>query len=36
VNVAPLILDKRKIAEAHARICRAVNITEDRYVAEAK
>jgi S1-C subfamily serine protease len=36
VNVPPLILDRKRIAEAHARICRDMNIPEDRHVAEGK
>jgi S1-C subfamily serine protease len=36
VNEPPLVLEKRKIAEAHARICRNQNIREDRYVRESK
>ena len=36
VNVPPLVLERGKIAEAHARICKNLNITEDRYVEETK
>lgn len=36
INVPPLVLERGKIAEAHARICRNLNITEDRQVEEAK
>ncbi|MHC4730532.1 MAG: S1C family serine protease [Planctomycetota bacterium] len=32
VNVAPLILDKAKIAEVHEKICKRFGVTEDRYV----
>jgi len=34
VNAPPLILDREKIAAAHARICRALNVTEDRHLGE--
>ncbi len=36
VNVPPLVLEKGKIAEAHARICKNLNIPEDRHVKEPK
>jgi hypothetical protein len=36
VNVPPLVLEREKIAEAHARICGKLNITEDRHVKEAE
>ncbi len=36
INVPPLVLERGKIAEAHARICRNLNITEDRHVEEPK
>jgi hypothetical protein len=36
VNVPPLVLEKKKIPEAHARICGKLNITEDRHVKEPK
>jgi len=36
VNIPPLVLERRKIAEAHARICRNLNIAEDRHVEETK
>jgi len=32
VNVAPLILDKAKIAEVHEKICKLFGVTEDRHV----
>jgi len=32
VNVAPLILDKVKLAESHKKICEDYGITEDRHV----
>ena len=34
VNVAPLILDKAKIAEVHEKICKLFGVTEDRHVKE--
>jgi S1-C subfamily serine protease len=36
VNVPPLVLERGKIAEAHARICRKLRIPVDRHVKEAK
>lgn len=36
VNVPPIVLERGKIAEAHARICKNLNITEDRHVEETK
>jgi S1-C subfamily serine protease len=36
VNVPPLVLERGKIAEAHARICRDLNITDDRHVEEGR
>ncbi len=36
INVPPLVLERGKIGEAHARICRSLNIAEDRHVEEAK
>ncbi len=36
INIPPLVLERGKIAEAHARICRNLNIAEDRHVEEAK
>jgi S1-C subfamily serine protease len=36
VNVPPLVIERAKIAEAHARICRSLNIPVDRYVKEPK
>jgi len=36
VNVPPLVLDRQRIAEAHARICRKLNVTEDRHIEESK
>jgi len=32
VNVAPLILDKAKIAEVHEQLCKQFGVTEDRHV----
>ena len=36
VNVPPLVLERAKLREAHARICKNLNITEDRHVKEPK
>ena len=36
INVPPLVLERSRIAEAHARICRNLNIPEDRHVEEPK
>lgn len=36
VNVPPLVLERSKILEAHLRICRNLNITEDRHVERTK
>ena len=36
VNVPPLVLERKKLAEAHARICKNLNIPEDRHVKEPK
>jgi len=36
VNVAPLVLERAKVLEAHMRICRKLNITQDRHLEEPK
>ena len=36
LNIFLNLLERGKIAEAHARICRNLNITEDRHVKEAE